>query len=553
MGEATLGGFEFFPGEHPVCSSIPFINNLRVTHITMMTRRELLLRIIGLAALGVLHPSLSFAKGSKVSDTALPFSREWLRSEAKRIAMKPYVAPNENLPPWLAELDWDQYQSIRYKADRSLWRNESLPFQVRLFHLGLYFHKPVTIHEVVDGLAHQIEFSPSLFDYGAGIKVPSRAGDLGFAGFRVHTQENFDLDVFAFLGASYFRATGGSKQYGLSARGLAIDTAMGRPEEFPDFKAFWLERPAPDSDMLTIHALLDSPSVAGAYTFKVKPGNTTVMDVVADLYPRKAIERIGIAPLTSMFQHGENDRRVSDDVHPEIHDSDGLSVWTGQNEWIWRPLVNSPVVRVNSFFDENPKGFGLLQRDRNFDHYQDDGAFYDRRPSLWVEPVGNWGKGAVMLVELPTADETFDNIVAFWNPSEPVERGKEIHLGYKLHWGPQAPFRPANAEVVATRVGAGGTPGEKHRLPSRKFLIDFMGGRLSDLPWDAKIEPVISASRGKILIPAVRPIKGGQPGGWRCSFDLLAEGKEPVDLRCYLKDAEGALTETWLYQWTPKT
>jgi periplasmic glucans biosynthesis protein len=529
--------------------------------IAMMTRRELLSRIIGLAAWGTMNPTLLSAWGrNKISAVGLPFNKEWLRTEAKRIAMKPYVAPSETLPAWLADLDWDGYQSIRFKPERSLWINEQLPFQVRLFHMGLLLHKAITIHEVIDGFAHQIEFTPDLFNYGAKVKVPSHSSDLGFAGFRVHTKENFELDMFAFLGASYFRAVGGTKQYGLSARGLAIDTGMERPEEFPDFKSFWLERPAADSDTVTIHSLLDSPSMAGAYTFKVNPGETTIMDVESYLFPRKSVERIGIAPLTSMFQHGENDKRVADDFRPEIHDSDGLAMWTGKDEWIWRPLVNSPVTRVNSFLDENPKGFGLLQRDRNFDHYQDDGAYYDKRPSLWVEPLGNWGNGAVMLVELPAADETFDNIVAFWNPSESVKRGNELHLHYKLHWGSQQPVRPNNAEVIATRIGASTSwatplpgqwaPGQK-KLSSRKFVIDFLGGRLKDFPYSAKVEPVITISRGKLIEPAVRPIKGGQPGCWRCSFDLLAEGREPVDLRCYLKDADGALTETWLYQWTP--
>jgi glucans biosynthesis protein len=519
----------------------------------MMTRRELLLRIIGLAAWSATYPLRSFALGRKDSGAAgLPFSKEWLRAEAKRIALKPYVAFPETLPPWLADLDWDDYQSIRYKPERSLWVSEKLPFQVRLFHLGLFFHKPVTIHEVVDGFAHKIAFSPDLFDYGPKVKVPGRSGDIGFAGFRVHTRENFELDMFAFLGASYFRAVGGTKQYGLSARGLAIDTGMKRPEEFPDFKSFWLEQPAADSGSVIIHALLDSPSVAGAYTFKVNPGETTIMDVESYLYPRKAVERICIAPLTSMFQHGENDRRVTDDFRPEVHDSDGLAMWTGKEEWIWRPLVNSPTIRVNSFVDENPKGFGLLQRDRNFDHYQDDGANYHLRPSLWVEPLDNWGKGALMLVEIPVADETFDNIVAFWNPSAAVEPGNEIRFHYRLYWGSQPPVRPPSAEVIATRTGAGGIPGQKNRLPSRKFVIDFFGGRLTGLPYSAKVEPVITVSRGKLLMPAAQPIKAGKLGGWRGIFDLLAEGTEPVDLRCYLRDAEGALTETWLYQWLPK-
>jgi glucans biosynthesis protein len=250
-----------------------------------------------------------------------------------------------------------------------------------------------------------------------------------------------------------------------------------------------------------------------------------------------------------MFQFGENDRRVSDDFRPEIHDTDGLALWTGMDEWIWRPLVNPPHIRVNSFLDENPRGFGLLQRDRDFDHYQDDGVYYDKRPSVWVEPIGGWGKGAVQLVEIATADETFDNIVAFWNPAEPAEPGKELSFKYRLYWGEKPPFQSAAAQVIATRIGAGGIPGQKQTVPSRKFVIDFRGGRLDQLGKEAKVNAVITASHGTVTAAAARPIK--ELAGWRCNFDLIVDGKEPVDLRCYLADDQGALTETWLYQWTP--
>lgn len=515
-----------------------------------MTRRELLNRLLALAAWGVLNPVLTYASSAAAAGKAeaKPFSKEWLRAEAQRLAQKPFVAMDVQLPDWVANLDWDGYQSIRFDPEHSLWRKEGLPFQARLFHLGLFFKHPVTISEVVDGLAYPIHFSPDLFEYGKQLNVPHKSPDLGFAGFRVHTQENFELDMFSFLGASYFRAVGGTKQYGLSSRGLAIDTGMDRPEEFPEFRSFWLERPRPDSDTVTVHALLDSPSVTGAYTFAVKPGAITIMQVETHLFPRKAIERIGIAPLTSMYQHGENDHRVADDFRPEIHDSDGLALWSGSGEWIWRPLVNPPHIRVSSYLDENLRGFGLLQRDRDFNDYLDDGAYYDKRPSVWVEPIGAWGKGAVQLVEIPTSDETFDNIVAFWNPAEPVEPGREMTFRYRMYWGSNPPIHTSAAEVIATRIGVGGIPGQKKTVASRKFVIDFRGGRLGQLSRDAKVEPVITASRGTITAPAARPIK--ELNGWRCNFDLIADGPESVDLRCFLRDEQGALTETWLYQWT---
>lgn len=516
-----------------------------------MTRRELIQRIFALAAWGAIAPLFTESSAARAGDRSesVPFSKEWLRAEARKLAEASFVPAPTNLPAWISGLDWDAYQSIRFKDDHTLWKDDGLAFKAKLFHLGLYFKHPVSMHEVVDGRARPIHYSKDLFEYGKNVNVPAKVTDLGFAGFRVMAQPDWDRDVFSFLGASYFRAVGGTKQFGLSARGLAIDTGMTRPEEFPEFRSFWLERPEPGSDTMTIHALLDSRSVAGAYTFLIKPGDTTVMQIEAHLFPRRVIDRIGIAPLTSMYQFGENDHRVSDDFRPEIHDSDGLCLWTGKDEWIWRPLVNPPHMHVNSFLDENPRGFGLLQRDRNFENYQDDGVYYDKRPSAWIEPLGKWGKGSVQLAEIATADETFDNVVAYWNPADPVMPGKEISFAYKLYWGPTPPYQSPAAQVIASRTGVGGIPGQKHLVPSRKFVIDFRGGRLGELAKDVKVVPVITTSRGTLSDVAARPIK--ELDGWRCSFDLVADGRDPVDLRCYLSDAYGALTETWLYQWTP--
>jgi glucans biosynthesis protein len=496
---------------------------------------------MALASAGLLH-SLSPAAEQR-------FDAAWLRSEAKRLAGQPYEAPPSELPDWIDGLDYDAYQSIKYRREKALWHGEGGMVEARLFHLGLFFRKPVIIAELEDGVAKPVHYSKDLFTYGPTLKVPGDPQDLGFAGFRVGFAPDFDADMFAFLGASYFRAVGGTKQYGLSARGLAVDTALPRPEEFPDFRRFWLEKPDPESTTLRVHALLDSPSVAGAYTFVITPGEVTLMEVDATLYPRKAIERVGIAPLTSMFQCGENDRRVADDWRPEIHDSDGLWMWSGAGEWIWRPLVNAPMLHFNSFIDENPKGFGLLQRDQDFDHYLDDGAMYHRRPSLWVEPLDAWGKGRIQLVEIPSPDETFDNIVAFWNPEDAFKPGQERRYRYRLHWGAKTPVRSPMARVVSTRIGTGGIPGAPGMSNSRKFVLDFKGGRFNQLPWETKVEPVISTSRGEIQYPAARPVVGGDT--WRCNFDLVVDGSEPVDLRLFLKDADGALSETWIYQYTP--
>jgi glucans biosynthesis protein len=522
-----------------------------------MQRRNFLRAVAALTAAGLRLPGRSAA--APAATTALSplgppqaFDYAWLKGQARALADNIYQPPAGSIPEVMKALDWDQYQAIRYRADHALWAQDRRRFQVRFFHLGLYFQSPVRMYEVAEGQAQELAYDPAMFDYGtSGLTGSHLPRDLGFAGFRVNFHTDLERDVTAFLGASYFRAVGGELQYGLSARGLAVDCGMEQPEEFPMFTAFWFERPAPDASKLTVYALLDAPSIAGAYRFDISPGATLVMVVDAALYPRKEIARLGVAPLTSMFQYGENDRRMANDWRPEIHDSDGLALWTGSGEWIWRPLVNPAYLRFNAYLDEKPRGFGLLQRDRNFDHYQDDGAFYDRRPSLWVEPTSGWGKGSVQLVELPTVDETTDNIVAFWNPAEPPQPGQELLFSYRLHWGAQMPVRPPLAQVVATRTGLGGVVGQKRRYFSWRFVVDFAGGHLSMLGKDVKVEPVITASRGQVEITAARPLDAVR--GYRATFDLKPtdDSLAPVNLRLYLRADGQPLTETWLYQWIP--
>lgn len=531
-----------------------------------MNRRELLKAGAALAAAGwpSWHLLAAGSQGSELKhlSRAEKFDYAWLKGQARHLAAQAYAAPSQKLPAAVEALDWDDYQAIRYRDEHALWAPTAggkggAKFRAKFFHLGLYFHEPVQIYEVENGLAQEIAYDPGMFDYGkSGLDGKALPEDLGFAGFRVNFAPDWQRDVFAFLGASYFRAVGGEFQYGLSARGLAVDCGLPRPEEFPVFRKFWLEKPAQQSGTLTVYALLDSPSISGAYRFLIKPGNTLTMDVDAALYPRTQIERLGIAPLTSMFQYGENDRRAANDWRPEIHDSDGLSLWLGNGEWVWRPLNNPATLRFNAFLDDNPRGFGLMQRDRNFDHYQDDGVFYDRRPSLWVEPMGGnvkggWGKGSVQLVEIPTTDETFDNIVAFWNPDEKTKAGEELLFAYRLHWGARMPYASPLANVAATWTGPGGVVGKQRTHFSWRFVVDFAGDNLKRLGRNAKITSVITASRGEIELSSVRPLDSLK--GYRAMFDIKpGEEKAPIDLRLYLADEKGrALSETWLYQWSP--
>jgi periplasmic glucans biosynthesis protein len=486
---------------------------------------------------------------------AKAFDYAWLKGQARFLAGNPFQASKDILPPTMGALSYDQYQSLRFRTDRSLWGDAGLSFRLQFFHVGRGFAQAVHLFEVNEGQAREIVYDPSMFEFDkAGIDPAAMRDHAGFAGFRVQFVTDWKDDIAAFLGAAYFRAVGGdTRQYGLSARALAVDTAFPRPEEFPRFTSFWFERPTKGQASITLYALMDSPSVAGALRFQIAPGGTQVMDIDSALYPRKPIERLGIAPLTSMFFYAKNDRRGVSDWRPEIHDSDGLSIWTGAGEWIWRPLTNPAQNHLNSFFDENPRGFGLLQRDRNWDHYQDDGVYYDRRPSLWVEPKSGhgWGKGAVQLFEIPTVDETFDNIVAFWNPAEKTKAGQEMLFSYRLYWGTRMPYASPLAQTIATRTGIGGTVGLKRQYYSWHFAVDFAGGELGALAKDANVEAVISTSKGTtehVTAHYIEEIKG-----YRALFDIRPpdDSNEIIDLRLYLRIDSRPLTETWIYQWMP--
>jgi glucans biosynthesis protein len=531
----------------------------------MIARRVVLKSALGWAAAQMtISDTAAAAQAPQAGSAAVsangppqPFDFAWLKGQAHYLASNPYQESKDVLPAAMAKLGYDQYQSIRFRTDHSFWGDSGLAFRLQFFHVGRSFSQPVHLHEVVDGQSREIIYDPAMFEWDKSGMDPGTMKDrAGFAGFRVQFVTNWRADVAAFLGASYFRAVGGdTRQYGLSARALAVDTAFARPEEFPRFTSFWFERPAKDSGTLTLYALMDSPSIAGALRMQIGPAGTLIMNVDSALYPRKPIERLGVAPLTSMFYYGKNDRRGVSDWRPEIHDSDGLSMWTGAGEWIWRPLINPPQLHLNSYFDDNPRGFGLLQRDRIFDHYQDDGVYYDKRPSLWVEPKpgpgGGWGKGAVQLVEIPTVDETFDNIVAFWNPIDKPKPGQELLFSYRLYWGTHMPFAPPLAQTIATRTGIGGTVGVKRQYYSWHFAVDFTGGELGALAKDAPVEAVVTTSRGQTEHVTAHFVE--EWGGYRALFDIKPtdDSVEPIDLRLFLRVEGRPLTETWIYQWTP--
>lgn len=513
-----------------------------------ITRRDALAGVLwGLSASAIARTAGGQERASATAEFAKVRGYEDVRSLAQKIAGRQFEDP-PRVPERFAKLDYEGYFAIRSGRESRLWSGADMPFEVGLFHAGGLFQFPVRIFEITERETHAIGFDPGRFTYGDLRPTSDEESALGYAGFRLYDRLNWDRDVASFLGASYFRAVGAELQYGLSARGLAIDTTRFGSEEFPMFRAFWLQRPVRDEASMTVLALLDSASTAGAYRFVIHPGRTTVIDVDTAIFPRSRLDGAGIAPITSMYLHGENDYRRRDDFRPEVHDSDGLSMLTGAGEWIWRPLRNPGAPQFNAFSDTNPRGFGLLQRDRAFENYQDDRIYYERRPNLWIEPRGEWGKGRIELVELPAGDETSDNIVAYWRPDEPPQPDRPAEIAYRMHWGTEMPGRlPAPARVLATRIGIAGTPGSKREPRNRTFVVDFGGGDLMMVDPSAPVRPVVSNSQGKVARPAARY---SQPtGSWRVTFDLLPEGADVVDLRLFLELRGGALSETWTYQW----
>jgi glucans biosynthesis protein len=478
------------------------------------------------------------------------FSFDALIERASAMAKMPYVSPPRPMPEVVQQIDYDAWGNIRYRPDSALFANGPAQYPATFFHVGQFFQKSVKMHVLERGQAREILYSPDYFSMPKDSIAHQLPENTGFAGFRLQeSRKRKDWrtqDWVAFLGASYFRAIGALNQYGLSARGAIIDSAEPTPEEFPDFTEFFIEGGRKDSDPVSIYALLNSPSLTGAYHFTVRRTEGVIQEIDMALFVRSDIKRLGLAPLTSMYWFSESEKRKREDWRPEVHDSDGLAIWNGQGERLWRPLINQPFAVTSSFTDNTPKGFGLLQRDRNFEDYLD-GVNYERRPSLWVEPLGDWGPGAIQLIELPTDDEIHDNVVAYWRPQEPARAGSSYRMRYRLHWLGDEPYPAKVARCVATRVGRGGQPGKPRPRGVFKFSVEFAGPALDPLWGDTvKAEPIVTASSGTVSGAFMQPVPGTRR--WRAIFDLTPVGNEPVELRLYIRGNDNALTETWLYQ-----
>ena len=525
--------------------------------MTDLDRRSLLKAIAAASALGFLPEGAAQAQAGLTLGGPEPFSFELLKEKARLLAASPHQPPMRPAPDIVGKLTYEEWGKITFNTDEALFATGPGRFPVTFFHLGMFFAKSVDMLVVADGQSREIVYDQSMFNIPPASPAQQLPKGIGFAGFRVQEPRDgkpdwHKNDWAAFLGASYFRAIGQLFQYGQSARGIAIDVAVAdRNEEFPDFTKFYIETPADGSDRMIVYALLDGPSVTGAYRFDMTRGAGVLMDIEHTLHLRKDVARLGVAPLTTMYWYSETAKDTGIDWRPEVHDSDGLSLWTGSGERLWRALNNPDRTTASAFADQSPKGFGTIQRDRVFDHYID-GVYYDKRPSVWVEPLGDWGKGSVQLVEIPTDDEIHDNVVAMWVPAEPATAGKSYAYKYRMHWLAEEPFPPPLGKCVATRLGRGGQPGLPRPPHMRKFMVEFLGGPLDSLPFGVTPEPTVWTSRGEFgPYRLTEAVPDGVNGHWRTQFDLMVEGPDPVELRCTLRLGDRILTETWLFQYHP--
>ena len=481
---------------------------------------------------------------------------EFVTNRARRLAQTSYAATEAALPPVLANLGYDQYRSIRFRPEAAVWRGES-EFELQMFHPGYLYDEPARIHLVDDDEINELAFDPMLFRYDGPAAAVSavRTPDLGYAGFRIHYPLNdaaIKDEVAVFLGSSYFRLLGSGHVYGLSSRGLAVDIGMNRDEEFPDFRQFWLVRPDAEATVLTVYALLDSPSVTGAYRLDLQPGLNTALEVDARIFARQDVAKLGVAPMSSMFLYDQNRRPWLDDFRAQVHDSDGVLVHTADDEWLWRPLNNGPGTQVTQLSDGAPRGFGLVQRDRSFDNYLDLEASYERRPSQWVDlENADWGAGHVELLTFETRTEFADNVAAYWVPSEPFRAGDERRYQYRLVMFDSRLSTQSLAQVTRTRGGqdtlthtTDGTPGRR-----RVFVVDFDGGDATEMD-GAQPVAVLATSSGETSVLPVQALLNND--GWRAVFRFEPAGDQSADLRLHLELDGQRLSETWSYVWYPQ-
>jgi glucans biosynthesis protein len=474
-----------------------------------------------------------------------PFAFEAVKKLAEELAQTEHAAPAIAVEEPFDKLSAEQYHDIKFRAEHSIGKGENVDCEIQLLPMGWIYDSPVEISLIEGGKPRALTADGKLFAFGPLIEKAPEQAPYGFSGFRllgpINRAEVFD-EFATFQGASYFRAMGRGQALGLSARGLAVDTAQPSGEEFPVFRAFYIEKPKPNARAIQVYALLDSKSVTGAYRFSIVPGESTVIDVLATLYPRRELTHVGLAPLTSMFLLGSASRRIAGDIRPSVHNSEGLAILNGKGERLWRPLSNPAKLQTSAFVDEHPRGFGLCQRERDFAQFDDLNAHFERRPSAWVEPIGMWGQGYVELIEIPAEEQIHDNIVVYWKPAKPLAAGEGHTITYKLHWGQDVPVAWAGARVRRTNIGQARRDNNEIKL----FVVDFEGPALKDIEELPQAELSISAGSSS----HIRVERHPSIEGVRISFELDTAGLETIEMRLGLKAQSQLISESWLFRWT---
>ncbi len=509
-----------------------------------MDRRDFLSSSLALGMmLGVVRNAAANANESPSQPPVMPvpegFSWTKVKDEAQKLASSAWVDHGSQVPQRFGELSYEQYRDIRWKREQQVWRDQNRGFSVEPMVAASIYNRAVQINLLEDGQPLALPFDTERFDWGASVKPPEEGVALNYSGVKLRRPSDPDRypEFAVFQGASYFKANVRDAGYGVTARGLALDTASPDGEEFPAFVKLWLERPEVGAQAIRLYALLDSKSVTGAYRFTLRPGESTQVDVEMALFPRVDLAHVGLGALNSMFLYDAIGRTRFDDIRPSVHLSDGLAIKTGSGERLWRPLANPRNLQISAFGDENPLGFGLAQRDRDFASYQDIDNRWERRPSVWVEPIGDWGKGAVVLVEIPSDSEIHENIIAYWRPKSKIPAGQEFSAAYRVSWRTDGCEPAQLAAVVEAREGRGGENG------MRRYAVDFAG----PMPKTSEIQVLASATAGKIIAPVLKPNPG--TGGHRVTFDLDPKGAQLIEIRLQLTDGTKPVSETWLWRW----
>ncbi len=515
----------------------------------MISRRAFLASTVCAFGLPAVAQEARDLSPPRLSDP-IPFTDQTPLEIARDLASRAYN-PRPNVPQEWLDLVYDEYRLFWFNTQRALWRDEAAPvdakppLQVDFFLPGLYFPRGVEVDVVKNGEARHVLFDLDLFDRTDMAPDLPIDDTLDYSGFRLRAeleQLGIHQEFAVFQGASYFRALATGQVYGLSARGLALNTADEPGEEFPDFTHFWIEEPARRGGPFVIHALLDSPSTTGAYRFEITPDYShTTMEVTATLFPRVDLNHAGIAPLTSMFLFDQTNRHRFNDFRPAVHDSEGLAILNGNGEYIWRPLANPVTLQVSAFGDNNPQGFGLMQRARAFGDYADLEALYHQRPSLWITPGEDWGAGAVTLVEIPADKEIYDNIVAYWRPAQPIPAGSEHSISYRMEWGTGPDEVPHIARVLNSAMG------ERPFRDGILTMVDFEATELMQDRFD-DFTMVVTAGTGEVTGALIQ--RNPETGGPRLAFTFDPGEARTVELRAQLYLDNTPCTEVWLYRWT---